>query len=385
MKVRAAVCTGLEQPWTTEEIDLDEPHAHEVLVSMAYAGMCQSDEHLRTGELAAPDDLLAVLGMSSMFPVIGGHEGAGVVEAVGAEVDALAPGDHVAMSFIPACGVCHWCASGRQYLCDLGMYTLVGPMFSDFTWRHHLDGVPLNRMTQLGTFSEQIVVNEASLVKLAPDDALHAAALISCGISTGFGSAVDRGKVAPGEVVVVVGAGGVGSGAIQGARLAGASAIIVVDPLDSKIERARAIGATHGVGDLADARLLVAEVTQGRMADVVVLTPTTLTGELIAPACALGSKDARIVATAIAPVDQRDVSLDLFTLSMFNQSLLGTVFGSVSPRIQIPRLLKLYAEGRLEIDELITQRYALDQVQDGYDDLKAGKNVRGIVDFTLGL
>ncbi len=129
--------------------------------------------------------------------------------------------------------------------------------------------------------------------------------------------------------------------------------------------------------------MLVAELSDGRMADVVILTPTTLTGDLIAPACAVGSKDARIVATAIAPMDQRSVELDLFSLSMFNQTLMGTVFGSMSPRVQIPRLLKLYAQGHLEVDELITQRYSLDQVQAGYDDLAAGKNVRGIVDFGL--
>jgi S-(hydroxymethyl)glutathione dehydrogenase/alcohol dehydrogenase len=285
------------------------------------------------------------------------------------------------MSFIPACGACHWCASGRQHLCDLGMYKLVGPMFSDQTWRHHLGDTPLNRMTQLGTFSERIVVNEASLVRISPDDSLKAAALISCGISTGFGSAVDRGRVAPGEVVVVIGAGGVGSGAIQGAKLAGASYVIVVDPNESKIERAKSIGATHGVDNPLDARLLVAELSHGRMADVVILTPTRLTGDLIGSAQALGSKDARIVATAIAPTDQVTVELDLFTLSMFNQSLLGTVFGSVSPKVQIPRLLKLYAQGHLIVDELITKEYSLDQVQQGYDDLAAGKNVRGIVDF----
>jgi NDMA-dependent alcohol dehydrogenase len=383
MKVRAVVCLGRDDPWTTQEIDIDEPHAHEVLVTMAFAGMCQSDELLRSGDMTASPSTLEMLGIESMFPVIGGHEGAGIVEAVGEHVESLAPGDHVAMSFIPACGVCHWCASGRQHLCDLGMYTLAGPMFSDFTWRHHLDGVPLNRMTQLGTFSEKIVVNEASLVKIGSEDSLKAAALISCGISTGFGSAVDRAKVVPGEVVVVFGAGGVGSGAIQGARLAGASAIVVVDPNESKIERAKLIGATHGVTDPLEARFLVAELSGGRMADVVILTPAHLTGDLLAPACALGSKDARIVATAIAPAQQTAVELDLFTFSMFNQSLLGTVFGSVSPRTQIPRLLKLYAQGHLLVDELITQSYPLAGVQQGYDDLAAGKNVRGIVDFGL--
>jgi len=381
MKVRAAICTGLNEPWTVEEIDVDAPHAHEVAVTMSYAGMCHSDEHLRTGDIAASPDTLAMLGVESMFPVIGGHEGAGIVEAVGGGVSAVVPGDHVAMSFIPACGSCHWCATGRQHLCDLGIYTLVGPMFSDGTWRHHLGETPLNRMTQLGTFSEKIVVNEASLVKIDPEASLKAAALISCGISTGFGSAVDRAKVAPGEVVVVIGAGGVGSGAIQGAKLAGASAVIAVDLDESKVERAKNIGATHGATSMLDATFLVAELSQGRMADVVILTPGVLTGDLVGPACSLGSKDARIVATAIAPVEQTTVSLDLFTLSMYNQSLLGTVFGSVSPKEQIPRLLKLYAQGLLIIDELITTEYSLDQVQQGYDDLAAGKNVRGIVVF----
>ncbi len=382
MKVRAALCLGLEQPWETKEIDLDEPHDHEVLVSMTYAGMCHSDEHLRTGDIAASPEVLEMFGLSSMFPVIGGHEGAGVVEAVGPGVSGLAPGDHVAMSFIPSCGTCHWCASGRQHLCDLGMYTLCGPMFSDFTWRHHFEGTPCNRMTQLGTFSEKITVNEASLIKLDPEASMKAAALLSCGISTGFGSAVDRARVAPGEVVLVIGAGGVGSGAIQGARLAGASAVVVLDTDPTKVERAKAIGATHGSSDWLETAFLIAELTQGRQADVVILTTSVLTGELLAPACQMGSKDARIVATAIAPAAQRDVQLDLFTLSMFNQTLMGTVFGSASPKVQIPRLLKLYEQGSLLIDELITTEYSLDQVQQGYDDLAAGKNVRGIVDFS---
>ena len=146
---------------------------------------------------------------------------------------------------MPACGTCFWCASGRQHLCDLGMFTLAGPMMSDMTWRHHLDGANVNRMTQLGTFADHMVVNEASLVKIDPNASLKAAALISCGISTGFGSAVDRAKVQPGETVVVVGCGGVGSGALQGARLAGARQIIAVDPLPFKLEKAMKIGATH--------------------------------------------------------------------------------------------------------------------------------------------
>ncbi|HLK45603.1 MAG TPA: alcohol dehydrogenase catalytic domain-containing protein, partial [Acidimicrobiales bacterium] len=346
------------------------------------AGMCQSDEHLRNGDISAPPEILSLLSKSgSMFPVIGGHEGAGIVEAVGDEVHDFAPGDYVAASFIPSCGKCQWCSTGRGYVCDLGATTLVGGMISDGTYRHHLGDEDLNRMCNLGTFSEHVVVHEASLVKVDTGVNLRAAALVSCGLATGFGAAVDRAQVRPGETVIVVGCGGVGSGAIQGARIAGASAIIAVDVVPSKVERAQTIGATHGAANLLEATFLAAELTRGKLADVVILTPATLTGDLILPACKAASKGGRIVAVAIAPYNQTEVSFDLFTFAMYNQSLLGTVFGSQSPRVQIPRILDLYNKGTFLIDELVTTEYTLDGVQQGYEDLEAGKNVRGVVKF----
>jgi S-(hydroxymethyl)glutathione dehydrogenase/alcohol dehydrogenase len=293
----------------------------------------------------------------------------------------LAVGDHVAASFIPACGKCHWCVTGRQYLCDLGMSILAGPMMGDGVWRYHLDGKKVNRMTQLGTFSDQVLANEQSLVKIDSGVSLRAAALISCGIATGFGSAVDRGKVKPGETVVVVGCGGVGSGAIQGARIAGARTIIAVDPIPFKVEKAKEVGATHGAGSILEAHLMIPDMTEGRMADVVILTPGVLTGDLVAPACAMASKDGRIVCTAIAPWRQQQIDFNMFNFAMFNQALLGTVFGSSSPRYQIPNLLRLYQAGILEVDEQVTQEYPLDGVQQGYDDLAAGTNIRGVVKF----
>ena len=304
MKIRAAVCSGLHEPWKTEEVEIDAPHAHEVTVEMHYAGMCHSDEHLRSGDISVEPEILSVFGVDSLFPCIGGHEGAGVVVEIGDGVETVAVGDHVAAAFMPACGTCFWCASGRQHLCDLGMFTLAGPMMSDMTWRHHLDGTNVNRMTQLGTFADHMVVNEASLVKIDPNASLKAAALISCGISTGFGSAVDRAKVRPGETVVVVGCGGVGSGALQGARLAGARQIIAVDLVPFKLEKAKKIGATHTANSMLEANLMLPELTEGRMADVVILTPGVLSGDLIAPAMALASKDGRVVTTAIAPFNQ---------------------------------------------------------------------------------
>jgi NDMA-dependent alcohol dehydrogenase len=381
MKTRAVVCSGLGEPWKTEEIELDPPANREVRVKMVYAGMCHSDEPLRTGDISASPEILEAIGVPSMFPVIGGHEGSGIVTEVGTNVTQVAMGDHVAVSFIPSCGTCHWCASGRQNLCDLGMFTLAGGMISDGTYRYHLGGENINRMAQLGTFADEMVCHENSLVRIEPHANMKAAALISCGISTGFGSAVDRAKVKAGETVVVIGCGGVGSGAIQGARIAGARTIIAVDPVPFKLEKAKEVGATHGVASTLDALFMLPELTQGRNADVVILTPSVLHGDLIAAACQLGSKDARIVVTAIAPFHQMDVQLNLFTLAMSNQALLGTVFGSASPRVQVPNLLNLFEAGQLKIDEIITQEYGLDQVQQGYDDQAAGTIIRGVVAF----
>jgi S-(hydroxymethyl)glutathione dehydrogenase/alcohol dehydrogenase len=374
---------GLNEPWRTEEIDIDEPQSGEVKVKMAYSGMCHSDEHLRTGDIAQDPMVLQFLsGRETMFPIVGGHEGSGVVESVGPNVTNLKAGDHVAVSFVPSCGKCSFCAEGRQYICDLGASTLAGPMISDGTWRHHLNGENLNRMAQLGTFSEYIVVNEASLVKIEPWYDLRAAALISCGISTGFGSAVTRGGVKPGDVVAVIGVGGVGSGAIQGAVHAGARAVVAIDLVQSKVDRAMTIGATHGATSVLDAAFnILPDVTWGKNCDVVILTPGVLTGDLIEQARSITAKGGVIVATAIAPYNQNDVQLNLFGLSMFNQELRGTVFGSVSPRVQIPRLLRLHSEGKLFIDELVTQEYSLDEVQQGYEDMYSGKNVRGVVKF----
>jgi NDMA-dependent alcohol dehydrogenase len=381
MKTRAVVCSGLNEPWKTEEIDIDPPADREVRVKMVYSGLCHSDEHLRSGDIGASPEVLEFIGVPSMFPVVGGHEGSGIVTEVGTNVTQVALGDHVAVSFIPSCGTCHWCASGRQNLCDLGATTLAGGMISDGTYRYHLGGENLNRMTQLGTFADEMVCHENSLVRIDPWANMKAAALISCGISTGFGSAVNRGKVQPGETVVVVGCGGVGSGAIQGARIAGARTIVAVDPVPFKLEKAKEVGATHTAPSLLDAQFMLPDLTQGRKADVVVLTPSVLKGELIASACAVGSKDARIVVTAIAPFDQMDVQLNLFNLAMFNQAILGTVFGSTSPRIQVPNLLNLFEAGHLKLDEIITREYTLDQVQQGYEDQAAGTIIRGVVKF----
>jgi NDMA-dependent alcohol dehydrogenase len=382
MQVKAAIVTELNGPWHTELIDIDEPRAHEVKVKMAFAGLCHSDEHTRVGDIAVPPEVLGYLGVDSMFPFVGGHEGSGIVESVGENVDGLAPGDHVTVSFVPSCGKCEYCVSGRPFICDLGATTLAGPMISDGTWRHHFGDQNLNRFAQLGTFSEYIVVHEASLIKIDPWYDLRAAALISCGLATGFGSSASRGGVKPGDVVAVIGCGGVGSGAIQGAVHAGARAVIAIDTNQSKVDRAMKIGATHGASTSLEAAFsFLSELTSGKNCDVVVLTPGRLTGELIEEARSITAKGGVIVATAIAPFAQAQVDLNLAMFTLYNQELRGTIFGSVAPRVQIPRLLKLHHEGKFFVDELVSREYTIDEVNQGYLDLESGKNIRGVVRF----
>ena len=266
MRSKAAVLWGREQDWEILEIDLDPPKDHEVLVKWVAAGLCHSDQHLRTNDIGAPRDPAAGPD-PRLFPLVGGHEGAGVVEAVGPGVTGVEPGDHVAASFFPICGRCRMCLTGHTNLCDLGAQTFSPGQISDGTPRYHYEGKPLNVMSKLGTFSEYGVVHEASLVKVGREFPLPAVALVSCGVTTGWGSAVYRADVAQGDVVVVVGVGGVGMNAVQGARMAGAKYVVAVDPVEFKQKSALDFGATHTAGSMEEALPLVVELTRGQLAD----------------------------------------------------------------------------------------------------------------------
>jgi S-(hydroxymethyl)glutathione dehydrogenase/alcohol dehydrogenase len=325
--------------------------------------------------------MLELIGAPSFLPMIGGHEGSGVVTEVGASVTSVQPGDHVSCSFIPSCGRCHWCSTGRQNLCDLGAATLAGGMIADGQYKHSTNGHDLNRMAQLGTFSEHMLLSEASVIKIDDDLPLDAVALVSCGVATGVGSAQNRAQVRAGDTVVVVGIGGIGANAVQGARLAGAGNIVAIDTNPERREKAEEFGATHFFTGFDDAIMAVMEMTQGVMANSAILTPGVLTGDLLEPALNIVAKDGTVVVTGIAPMHQRDVPLDLFSLAMYNKQIKGSIFGSGSPRSEIPRLLNEYRRGRLMLDELITQRYALDDINQGYQDMRDGKNIRGVIAF----
>lgn len=368
MKTKAAVLWEVNAPWSVEEIELDDPKAGEVLVKLVASGMCHSDEHLTTGDLPFA------------LPIIGGHEGAGIVEKVGEGVTWLEPGDHVIFGFIPSCGRCPSCSTGHQNLCDLGAAMGLGMQITDGTSRHHAQGKDVGLMCMLGTFANHTVVNEASCIKVEKDVPLEKACLLGCGVVTGWGSAVYAADVAPGDTVVVVGAGGIGSNAIQGARLAGAKRIVAVDPVEFKREKAMEFGATHTAASMEEALPLLQDITWGTMANKVIMTMGVGDGTVMGQAMALAAKRGRVVVTNIHPAfETSGAAMSLLDLTLMEKQVVGSLFGSGNPRADIPKLLSLWREGQLDLDGLITKTYTLDQINDGYQDMRDGKNIRGVL------
>jgi S-(hydroxymethyl)glutathione dehydrogenase/alcohol dehydrogenase len=298
---------------------------------------------------------------------------------VGPGVTTVQPGDHVSASFIPSCGRCRYCSTGRQNLCDDGAGALGGGMITDGTHRHFVNGEPVTMMAKVGTFAEHACVSEKSVIKVDDDLPLECVALVSCGVATGWGSATKRGEVQAGDTVVVVGIGGIGINAVQGAHMAGAKRVIAIDPVEFKREKAMEFGATHTFSSMEEAMPAVAEMTWGQMADKVIMTPGVLYGDLMALGLSLAGKGGTVVATAVAPITQTESSVNLFELSMWNKEIKGTIFGSLNPRADIPRLLGMYRDGTLKLDELITRRYTLDQVNEGYRAMRDGENIRGVI------
>ena len=373
MKTRAAMLWDTGRDWEIAELDLDEPKQGEVLIRWVAAGLCHSDEHLRHGDIVP------------RFPIVGGHEGAGVIEKCGPGVSRVKEGDHVVTSFLPVCGHCRWCASGMEYLCDEGAGTMESGMPTDRTFRHHtVDGKPLGHLSKVGAFAKHTVVSQHSIVKIEPHLPLLPSALLSCAIPTGYGSAVNRANVRGGDTVVVIGAGGIGTAAIQGARINGAAQIVAVDPVEFKQKAALTFGATHSVATVAEATDLVRDLTYGVMADSVVVAPSLIAGDDVNSYLQLTRKGGTCVLTGMTAQTTRSAKIALQDFILWNKNLVGTVFGSCNPRADIARLARLYQTGQLQLDEMITKRYRLDDINDAYDDLRNGKLIRGVIDFGLG-
>jgi S-(hydroxymethyl)glutathione dehydrogenase/alcohol dehydrogenase len=366
VETEAAILWEPHTDWSVEPIELDPPKEGEVLVRIAASGMCHSDEHLVTGDIAA------------ILPLIGGHEGAGVVEEVGPGVTNLAPGDHVVFGFVPACGQCPPCATGHSNLCDTGAILMIGRQM-DGTARHHARGQDLSTMVCLGTFSPYTVVNQASCVKILPDIPLDKACLVGCGVTTGWGSSVYAAEVKPGENVAVIGIGGIGASAVQGARLAGAEMIFAIDPIELKRKLAPTFGATHTAASVEEAFELINRETWGHMCDKVICAMGVGSGAMMESILGLTSKGGRVVVTNIHPVLETQANLSLFGLTIMEKQIVGSLFGSANIRSDIPKLLKLYRDGLLDLDSMITNTYKLGDINLGYQDMREGKNIRGVL------
>lgn len=373
MLTRAAIIRGSPGKFEVVDIELDGPRQGELQVKMAATGLCHSDEHFQTGNSVA-----------GHYPFICGHEGAGVVEAVGPNTPGWEVGDHVVFSFIPSCGRCRWCSEGMSNLCDLGAYLLRGSRFDDLdSFRCHLpDGTPVGQICGLGTFAERTTVSVDSALKVDKELPLDRICLLGCAVGTGWGSAVYAAETRPGDVVIVMGTGGVGIHAVQGAAHAGAAAVIAVDPVQFKRDVALKMGATHAFASMEEADGYAKSVTNGQGADKAIITVSVLDGTHIAQGVAAIRKAGTVVVTSVAPDDYTGgIPVHPRQFSHMQKRIQGSLFGQCNPRADIPRQLQMYRAGQLKLDELVTRTYTLDQVVPAYEDMTSGRNIRGVIVF----
>lgn len=374
MRGLAAIAWRRGEPWSIEEIEIDPPGPGEVLVEWAAAGLCHSDEHFRSGD-RVPMEL-----DDTVFPLLGGHEGAGVVAQLGPGVTQFAVGDHVVSSFSPTCGKCRYCASGRGQLCNANKDFMKRGQLVDGSIKHRVNGQDLYVMAKLGTFAERTTVAVDSIVPIDADLSLDAASLVSCGVSTGWGSAVVRGETRPGDVAVIVGLGGLGISAVQGARVAGASHIIGIDPFELRREVALKVGATSVTASIDEARAEIAHLTNGQGADRVIVLPSVVTGEILAEALSITGKGATCVSVGMGELGETPVPIDVGMFALLQKEIRGSIFGGLDPRTAPGQMLALYRQGQLDLDAMITT-YDFADINVGLADSMAGRNVRAVLRF----
>jgi S-(hydroxymethyl)glutathione dehydrogenase/alcohol dehydrogenase len=370
MQTRGAVIRQAPGRFEVVDLQVDDPGQEELQVKMVASGLCHSDDHLVTGDIPV-----------GIYPMAGGHEGGGIVTKAGENSKGIKEGDHVVFSFLPSCGHCRWCPQGMQNLCDLGAGLLAGSRWSDPTsFRLHTpDGADVGQMCGLSTFCETTTVSADSAVKVADDLPLDKVCLLGCGVGTGWGSAVNAAEVYPGHTVIVMGVGGIGINAVQGAAHAGAANIIACDPVAFKREKAQEFGATHTAENMDEATELAKQFTNGQGADSAIVTIGVVKGEHVGQAFAAIRKAGTCVVTGLGDITEVGAPIPLGELTLFQKRLQGAMFGMSNPNWDIHRQIDLYRDGVLKLDELITKTYTLDQVAQGYEDMHAGKNIRGVI------
>jgi len=358
--VRAAVLREFGAPLSIETLELDAPKRGEVLVKMAGSGVCRSDLHVRQG--IHPTDLPAILG----------HEGAGIVEVVGEGVTHVEPGDHVILTWLPYCGHCRQCARGDVNICEnTGWYDST---LEDGTCRFHAGGERIHHMNTC-SFAERSVVPARTAIPVDRALPLPDLALLGCAVMTGVGAAINTARVRPGDRVAVVGCGGVGLNAIQGARIAGAQTIIAVDIDDAKLDLARQLGATETVNSrTGDATEAVRDLSGGGVDHAIEALGDEETMQLAVSVTARGGQ---AVLVGMAPIDAR-IALDALTMTLEERGVRGSWYGSARPLVDFPLLVELYQSGELRLDPLI-DRIQLDQVNEAFDAMDGGGAGRSLI------
>ena len=360
--MKAAVLYEVNQPLVIEEIGTKKPQAHEVLIRTSVAGLCHSDLHFIEGLYPHP------------LPVVMGHESAGVVELVGAEVTYVQPGDHVVTCLSVFCGVCENCTTGRPAICSNTDVKLPPGAARRLEWDKPEQ---LHTFANLSSFAEQMLVHENAIVKIRKDMPLDRAALIGCGVMTGFGAAVNTAKVAVGETVAVIGCGGVGMAAINGAYIAGAGRVIAVDTNPVKLQLATKLGATDIVNpNDGDPVERIMDMTGGGVHHAIECLGLKVTAEQSFQMLAMGG-----TATLVGMVPFGE-KIELHGWDFLRErKIQGSTMGSNRFRVDMPRLIELYLQGRLHLDDWISAHIKLEEINEGFTAMKEGKVIRSVIDF----
>ena len=368
MKIRAAVLEEFGQPLVVREVDLQGPQAGEVLVRLHACGVCHTDMYSASG-----------VDPSGYAPCVLGHEGAGVVEALGADVTSLAVGDHVVTLFSPQCGQCVHCRSPKTNIC-LAIREQQGRGYlPDGTTRLSLDGEPLRHFMGTSTFAEATVMPEIALAKINPEAPLDRACLFACGLSTGLGAAMNTARVEEGSTCVVFGAGMVGLGAVAGARLMGAERIVCVDLSPERLELARGQGATDTLIGGPDAVAAILEMTGGFGADYTF----EATGNVNVMAQAVESARMGWGLCTVTGVAGKGETLDVIPrLLITGRRIAGSSFGGVKGRDQVPQLVQRYLDGEIDVDAFLSHTITLDEVNKGFDLMHAQDGIRSVIALT---
>jgi len=365
--VKAAVLRTPGKPLTIEALALGNPRAHEVRVRIEATGLCHSDLHVIEGDMKVP------------LPVVLGHEGAGVVEAVGPAVTRVKLGDHVALSWAPECGVCRYCVGGRPNLCTASApRVLDGTLLDGNTRLADAAGESVFHYSFLSTFAESAVVPEASCIAIDREAPFAPASLVGCAVMTGIGAAVNTAKVRPGSTVAVLGLGGVGLNVVQGAALCGAERVVGIDSNPAKAKTAEIFGLT----DFLDPRAgpLVEQMRAllgGELADYAfeaIGNPATMTA-----AYEITARGGTVVYIGIAS-DGAKLELPATRLPREEKIVTGSFYGGARPLLDFPKILDLYLKGRLKLDELVTERLPLKRINEGFDRMRRGDAIRVVVE-----